>query len=83
MSEENAKELSKQEYWDGRYGQRDEHEWFMEYVDLQELFTKLLPSAQDCPQLLHLGCGTSVSILAFGVIAQHGLTAADLDQGSL
>lgn len=63
-SQEQLKQYSRQAYWDDRYVRGDEHEWSsLEYQDLQEAFEKILPPAAAQPQVLHLGCGTSVGEL--------------------
>jgi hypothetical protein len=68
MSEEDQKALSTQEHWDSRYagGREDglgEHEWFRSFKELRPFLVKHLPSHAIRPRILHLGCGTSVSLV--------------------
>ena len=71
MNVEAQKELSRKEYWDQRYTQERQdqqdanaanYEWFKTFEKLRPFLTKHLPDTTDVPRILHLVCGTSVSV---------------------
>ena len=68
MAEELSRELGSQVYWDKRYsasaasGEGASHEWFRTFEKLRPFLEKELPSSDQNPQILHLGCGDSVRI---------------------
>jgi hypothetical protein len=73
MNQAALKALSTTEYWESRYekeqatsqaeGDNDEdYEWFKTYSKLKPFLDKYLPSPAERPNILHLGCGTSVCL---------------------
>lgn len=67
MTEAEAKRLAHSEYWDERYGEvgpdRQVHEWFRSYNDLEPFLTQYLfnvYSPEADPRIVHLGSGDSV-----------------------
>jgi hypothetical protein len=74
VKEEELIELAHPEYWNDRYtseqkaGQNgtqpvlDSYEWFRNFETLRPFFAKHLPASSDNCHVLHLGCGSSVSL---------------------
>lgn len=72
--EEDLIELSKPEFWDARYTSEQKlgqdgtqpvlnsYEWFRTFETLRPFFTKHLPASASTCHILHLGCGSSVSV---------------------
>lgn len=46
---------------DGTEGELGNFEWFRTFEDLKQFFGKRLPASELQPEILHLGCGNSVS----------------------
>ena len=46
---------------DGTEGELGNFEWFRTFQDLKDFFGKRLPAPESEPEILHLGCGNSVS----------------------
>lgn len=78
MSQNSVGELAKPEYWDRRYlgidtANREEgaggnnqdsrsHEWFRSFERIRPFLLKNLPPVAENPRIVHMGCGTSVSM---------------------
>lgn len=69
MSSAAQKELATPDYWNSRYAseksgeiekEEEEYEWFKTFEKLRVFFERHLPSVQERPKILHLGCGKSV-----------------------
>lgn len=54
-------EAQRDEDEDGTEGELGNFEWFRTFEDLKQFFEKRLPASEKNPEILHLGCGNSVS----------------------
>jgi len=70
MNKEAQKQLAFADYWDSRYAgdaeasahiDTEEYEWLKTFEQLRPFLEKRLPRFFECPRILQLGCGTSVS----------------------
>lgn len=65
MVSDEARALSRPDYWDGKYARREGHEWYRTFEDLESffqatLFENVRVSPKADPLILHLGSGDSV-----------------------
>lgn len=65
MAEDPNAELSRQEYWDERYGKDAEkgeksYDWLRNFDTIKPFLTKHLPPASEDSSILHMGNGNSV-----------------------
>ena len=58
-------EAQRDEDEDGTEGELGNFEWFRTFEDLKQFFGKRLPASETNPEILHLGCGNSVSGRSF------------------
>jgi len=88
MAEDPNAELSRQEYWDERYGKDAEkgeksYDWLRNFDTIRPFLTKHLPAASANSSILHMGNGNSVGqlvmILDLSVFHQKfdNLTSSD------
>ncbi len=72
MPKDSLEELAHASYWDSRYACHDgkdaldtngtgTYDWFKSFEALRAFFENHLPSMNGTPEILHLGCGNSVS----------------------
>ena len=79
MNSKAQKELTFVKFWDDRYAKQDglptvvdeDYEWFRTFAQLRSFLERHLPSSSTNPQIIQLGCGTSVSISLTNLLDGH------------
>lgn len=76
--EKNAEYL-KPHYWDQRFEQEEQYDWFKGFQDFRSL---LLPHLKPTDRILVLGCGNSTMTADLWREGFHNITSIDLSEVS-